>query len=183
MNHRQNKLENSARLADLSPQETLLKIGLGEHDIMCDIGAGSGIFTVPAARITKNAVYAIEINDEFIDIINEKARSEKLSNIKTLRVSDDHYDLDTASVDLAVLVTVFHEIDQKEPVLAEIKRVLKSTGKLAFIEFHKRETPMGPPVEHRISREEVIRICGANGFLVLNEFDVGDNFYCIVTGK
>ena len=183
MNHRQNKLENSARLADLSPQETLLKIGLGEHDIMCDIGAGSGIFTVPAARITKNAVYAIEINDEFIDIINEKARSEKLSNIKTLRVSDDHYDLDTASVDLAVLVTVFHEIDQKEPVLAEIKRVLKSTGKLAFIEFHKRETPMGPPVEHRISREEVIRICGANGFLVLNEFDVGDNFYCIVMGK
>lgn len=182
MNHRQNKLENPARIADLSPRETLLRIGLGEQDIICDIGAGSGIFTIPAARITKNTVCAIEINDEFIDIINEKARSEKLPNIKTLKVLDDRYDLETGSVDLAVMVTVFHEIDQKDPVLAEIKRILKSTGRLAFIEFHKRETPMGPPVDHRISREEVIRISGVNGFRVLNEFDVGDNFYCVVMG-
>lgn len=183
MNHRQNKLENPARIADLSPRETLVKIGLGEQDIICDIGAGSGIFTIPAARITENTVYAIEINDEFIDIINEKACRENLSNIKTVKVIDDRYNLDTASVDMAVLVTVFHEMDQKESVLTEIKRILKSTGKLAFIEFHKRDTPMGPPVDHRISREEVIRISEANGFRVLGEFDVGDNFYCIVMGK
>jgi|GEM_PF-2602649 len=69
MDHKQNKLENPDRLAELSPKETLMRIGLGEQDIICDIGAGSGIFTIPAARITANTVFALDINDEFLDII------------------------------------------------------------------------------------------------------------------
>jgi len=63
MDHKQNKLENLESIAELSPKETLLRIGLGEQDIICDIGAGSGIFTIPAARITKNTAFALEIND------------------------------------------------------------------------------------------------------------------------
>jgi len=56
MNHKQIELENPERLAELSPKDTLMRIGLGEKDIICDIGAGSGIFTIPAAGITKNTL-------------------------------------------------------------------------------------------------------------------------------
>ncbi|MTI60219.1 MAG: methyltransferase domain-containing protein [Firmicutes bacterium] len=180
MSHKQNKLENPERLAELSPQETLKKIGIHENDVICDIGAGSGVFAIPAAKITNNTVYALDINNELLEIIKEKAKKEKLSNIKTMKVTGDHYDIEADTVDCVILVTVLHEIENKDFILTEIKRIIKSRGKLAIIEFQKQQTPMGPPVSHRIGRDEVIRHCGSFGFSQIDELYLGDNFYCIV---
>lgn len=138
MDHKQNKLGNPERLAELSPKATLMRIGLGEQDIICDIGAGSGIFTIPAARITKNIVYAMEINDEFLEVIKEKAATQNLPNIVTMKVTGDHYDI------------------------------------------QQRQTPMGPPALHRLSKEEVTEMCGAIGFDITGEFDLGENLYCLL---
>ena len=180
MKHSQNKFEKQERILELNPEGTLKKIGLGENDVVFDIGAGSGVFTIPAAKITNNFVYALEINDEFIEIIKEKANSEKLLNIKTMKVSDNHYDIGANLVDVAILVTVFHEIKNRESLLCELKRIIKSTGKIAIIEFRKKQTPMGPPVEHRIGKDEITTIFSGYGFNVSDEFDLGDNLYCIV---
>lgn len=183
MSHIQTKLENAERLAELRPEETLKKIGLGEHDIICDIGAGSGIFTIPAAKITSNSVFALDINDELLGVITEKAREESLTNIFTVKVTGDGYNIETGSVDFVMLVAVLHEINNKANFLAEIKRIVKSTGKLVVIEFHKQQTPMGPPVIHRISRDEVAAICNEYGFRKSDEFSMGDNYYCLVLKK
>lgn len=180
MSRKQSKLENPRRLVELKPEITLKKIGLGESDVLCDIGAGSGVFTIPAAKITNNSVIALEISDELLEIIKEKAKSQNLSHISTIKVTDDQYDIEEETVDFVILVTVLHEIEKKDALLSEIKRILKSTGKLAIIEFHKQQTPMGPPVSHRIGKEEVVTICGGYGFNVFDEFDLGDNFYCIL---
>ncbi len=51
---------------------------------------------------------------------------------------------------------------------------------LAVTEFHKRETPMGPPTAHRMGKDEVKNILVNKGFTVLDDFDLGDNFYCLV---
>ena len=64
--------------------------------------------------------------------------------------------------------------------LEEVKRLLKNRGKLAVIEFHKRQTPMGPPLAQRLSREEVKELLSQRGFVMQEEFDLGDNFYCLV---
>lgn len=185
MSHQPGKFENPGRLAELNPIETLRKIGLGEHDVVCDIGAGSGIFTIPAAKLTSNSVFALDINDEFLEIIKEKAKVEELPNIKSMKVAGDHYnyDIEAEAVDLVILVTVFHEIANKDALLDELQRIIKKTGKIAIIDFHKRQTPMGPPVLHRIDREEVIELGAENGFVQLNEFDLGNNFYCIILVK
>jgi len=180
MEHRQNKLENPERIAELSPKETLMRIGLGEQDIICDIGAGSGIFTIPAARITVNTVFALDINDEFLAVINEKAAVQNLPNIITMKVTGDHYDIEAGTVDVVILVTVLHEIDDKGALLAEFKRIMKNKAKLAIIEFHKCQTPMGPPSAHRLGKEEVDEMCGAFGFVKTVEFDLGDNLYCLL---
>jgi len=180
MDHKQYKLENPERMAELSPKETLMRIGLGEQDIICDIGAGSGIFTLPAARITKNIVYAMEINDEFLAVIKGKAATQNLPNIVTMKVTGDHYDIQPGTADVVILVTVLHEIEDKNSMLAECKRIMKSKAKLAIIEFHKRQTPMGPPALHRLSKEEVAEMCGAIGFDITGEFDLGENLYCLL---
>lgn len=182
MNHLHNlkdKLESPERLSELSPEETLKRIGLGENDVVCDIGAGTGVFTIPAAQITKNSVFALDKNDELLEIIQQKARDKELANIKTVKVINNSFDIEDNSADFVILVTVLHEIEDKDAFLTEIKRIMKSTGRLSIIEFH-RKAPMGPPDALRLEVDEVSAMCSRVGLTLVDEFDIGSNFYCVV---
>ena len=183
MNQKQTKYESPIRLAELKPVETLRKIGLQDNHIVCDIGAGSGIFTIPAANFTNNTVYALEINDEMLEIIQRKAQSEGITNIKPIKVKNDHFDMEKDSVDIVLMVTVLHEINNNSVILKEVNKILKDDGKFVIIEFHKRETPMGSPTAHRIDKIEVEVMLRNRDFTVLDNFDLGDNFYCLVCMK
>ncbi|HYE67047.1 MAG TPA: methyltransferase domain-containing protein, partial [Anaerovoracaceae bacterium] len=110
-NSKQMRMENPLRIAELNPLETLIRIGLGENDTVCDIGAGSGIFTIPAAQITKNKVYALEIDDEMLEVIGEKMKNLSLSNIELVKVNGDKFPIEDQTVDFTLMVTVFHEIE------------------------------------------------------------------------
>lgn len=180
MNKKQLKYEAPTRLEELKPKETLIKIGLEGTHTVCDIGAGSGVFTIPASEITQNTVYALDINEEMLKIIRDKVTLSQIGNVVLKKVVDDHYDLPDNSIDFALMVTVLHEIESKMQSLKEVKRILKHNGKYLIIEFHKRQTAFGPPVEERLSKDEVKEMLGYMGFTPCNEFDLGDNFYCLV---
>lgn len=179
-NAKQMKMETPVRIAELDPMGTLRRIGLGENDAICDIGAGSGIFTVAAAQITREKVYALEIDDKMLDIIAAKADSIAASNIEPVRVEGDRLELTDQSVDLVIMVTVLHEILNTDALLKEVKRMLKKGGRIMVIEFHKSETPMGPPESHRIDRKETVKIIEDFGFSITEDFDLGENFYCVI---
>lgn len=183
MDNRRKKFENPLRLEELKPIETLKRIGLQENHVLCDIGAGSGVFTIPAATMTKNKVLALEINEELLSVIGEKAKKEGIRNIELIKVNDDHFAVEDDSVDIVIMVTVLHEITNTAVFLDEVKRLLKGRGKLAVIEFHKHETPLGPPVAHRMGRDEAKVLLDETGFVLLEEFDLGANFYCLVFQK
>lgn len=180
MTNKKLKLENPARIAELKPVETLKKIGLKEDSVVCDIGAGTGIFTIPAASITKKMVYALDIDDEMLSTIEQKSKDKTIKNIELIKVNGNQFEVKDKIADIILLVTVFHEIENKEVFLGELKRILNNLGKIAVIEFHKRATPMGPPVDHRIANEEVKRLFTKYGFSVNQDFDLGENFYCSV---
>ncbi|UWG95418.1 methyltransferase domain-containing protein [Dehalobacter sp. DCM] len=180
MNRKQLKFENPARLDELKPRETLLRIGLTENDTVCDIGAGTGVFTLPAAEITRNTVYALDINEDMLAILDDKIQSGQIKNIVLQKVRDKRYDLEDGSIAIALMVTVLHEVESKLQIIKEIKRILKENGKLAVIEFHKRPTTSGPPVEQRLSQDEVKEMMAYSDFTTCDEFDLGDNFYCLV---
>jgi ubiquinone/menaquinone biosynthesis C-methylase UbiE len=177
------KYENLIRLAELNPSVTLEKIGLRDNHTVCDIGAGSGIFTLPAAKISNNKVYALEINDEMLSIIGDKAKADGSSNIELVKVKGEIFDLADDTIDIFLMVTVLHEIKDRATLMAEVKRIINKNGRLAIIEFHKRETPMGPTINHRIGKEETIDIVISAGFMEIDSFDLGDNFYCLVFSK
>lgn len=174
------QLENPIRLAELDPAKTLIKAGLQETMNLCDIGAGSGIFSFPAAKLTSGDVYALEISDEMIQLLESRAEEHKLPNLKIKKVESEILPVDSGACDMAVMVTVLHELEDKPGMLQEIKRVLKEKGKLLVIEFHNGQTPMGPPSDHRISQEEAEETCNENGFQTIEDFSLGDNFYSIV---
>jgi ubiquinone/menaquinone biosynthesis C-methylase UbiE len=178
--HKVSKLENSARVAELNPKDTLIKAGFKDDMILCDIGAGTGLFSFPATEISNNTVFALEISDSMIDLLETKKAESNTNNLIIKKVKDDKLPLDSNSCEMALMITVLHELENKGFMLNEIKRILKDKGKLMVIEFHKRETPTGPPIDHRISEEFVEEICQRNGFKVKDKFSLGNNFYGIV---
>ena len=180
INHKLEKLENPARLAELAPETTLTRIGLTCGDSVCDIGAGSGIFTLPAARQTRGTVYAVDPNDELLQILEARANAEGLSNIRILRTGTFAYDIPAGSVDLVLLVTVLHEIEAKADLLREVARILKPSGSLCVIEFKKEPTPFGPPVDHRIAIDAVVSVCADSSFHEKERFLLGENLYCVM---
>lgn len=174
------KFENPKRLEELDPRNTLIKAGFQENMVLCDIGAGSGIFSLPAAQISSNDIYALELSEPMIELLKSRMTENKIRNLKIRKVDSEILPLENDVCDMALMVTVFHEIADKESMLREIKRILKEKGRFMIIEFHKKETPIGPPVDHRISEEVVEEICNHNNFMTIEKFTMGDNFYGII---
>lgn len=169
-----NKLENPKRITELNPKETLIKIGLSDRSTFCDIGAGTGVFTYAAAEITAKDIYAVEISGEMREILRLK------NNGQNVIIEDSAQNVPTDSCDVVLLCTVLHELDNIPDMMGEIRRILKHDGVLAIIEFHKEATPMGPPVDHRISESETVETLMKNEFVKINRFKLGDNFYCLI---
>ena len=169
-----NKFENPERVTELNPKETLIKLGLSKHDVFCDIGAGTGIFTYAADEITADTIYAIEIAEAMREILHLK------NNIPNVRIEDSIQKVPTDSCDVVLLCTVLHELDNIPAMMQEIERIMKYSVVLAIIEFHKEVTPMGPPVERRISERETVETLRSNELVKSKGFKLGNNFYCLI---
>lgn len=183
MKHSISNLERPERVLQLEPAVTIERMGIQEGQLVADIGAGTGIFTLPIGEKTKHTVYAIDVDEALLSVVAEKSALKKIENIQCMKVAGFEYDLPDGHLDFALMVTVFHEIEEKQALLKEIYRVLKFNGKLGMIEFHKRETPIGPPLDHRIGFDEVKEICEENGFALAETFTIGDSFYCTIFRK
>ena len=171
------KFESPARLGELNPAVTLKNIGLEHGDVFCDIGSGTGIFTVEAAKITDNTVYAIDTSDDMLKITEGKCEALGLKNVMTIHPEGFSYPIADGQCDVVLLSTVIHEIDEKAALLKEIHRILAPQGKLVIIELHKRETPIGPPVGHRISEEQLQQIAEEHSFVQDSLTSLGENLY------
>jgi len=171
------KLENPRRVAELAPAATLARLGLRDGQTLCDIGAGSGLFSLAAARITSGAVWAADIDAELLAELDTRARAEGLANLHILPVSGCAYPIPDGSADWALLVTVLHEIPARHALLAELRRLLKPAGRAVLVEFHAGRTPMGPPPAHRLGAPEAESLFTGAGFAKEQEFSLGENLY------
>jgi len=176
-------LDDEQRLGILQPEKTLIRIGLKEGDVLCDIGAGTGAFAIPAAKMTTNTIYALDVEQEMLDIIRAKATEEKLPNIALLKVTEDDIGMPRESVDIALMSTVLHHIAVQPIYLQKIGDMLKPKGTLAIIEFHKHETEKGPSLEHKIASESLAELLRQAQFQVTETFDLGPDLYCMVAKK
>ena len=177
------KFDNPARLAELRPAETLQRIGLASDGVLCDIGAGTGVFTLPAAAITHNAVYALDVSDDMLSIIARKSELAGATNIYRVKVTEAGFNVAPGVADIVLMCSMLHGIPNQTQFLADATALLKPDGRIAVIEFHKRETPMGPPPDRRMSRDELLQTANAAGLSQVEAFDLGENFYCAVFMK
>ncbi|MFT9077667.1 class I SAM-dependent methyltransferase [Ethanoligenens sp.] len=174
------KLDNPKRIEELNPSDTLRRIGLKDSDAFCDVGAGTGIFTFEAAEQTKSDVYAVEISHEMLDILQSKMQER---NVKNIILKKSVQDVPSDSCRVVLLCTVLHELRDFEHVIGEVKRIITNNGTLAIIEFHKRQTLMGPPVDSRMSPSQVEERLLQHGFYKTDYFELGENFYGMIFSK
>jgi len=143
----------------------LLKIK--EGSVVADIGAGSGWFTVRAARRVqaKGKVYAVEINPRFLKHIERRAADENLSNIQTVLGKEDDPLLPPDALDAVLILKTYHEIAQPIQVLSHLRQSLKPDALLGIIDKN------GNGKDHGISKRTIINEAKEAGYSLVDEYD------------
>jgi SAM-dependent methyltransferase len=142
-------------------------LGIASGKDVADIGAGSGWFSVRAARRvgSTGVVYAIDINPEAIRYIERRVHKESLSNVKTILSKSDDPLLPNNSVDAVLLLKTYHEVADPITLLEHLRPALKPGAKVGVIDRN------GNGTDHGINREVVIEEAGKAGYHLLNTYD------------
>lgn len=177
------KFESEKRISMLKPKETLLRAGLKDGMVLCDIGAGTGLFTFIGAKITNDKVYALDVSDDMIHLLNKRKNEWKMDNVVVQKVDGRSIPLKESSLNMAIMITVLHEVADCDLQIKEIKKVLKEGGRLLIVEFHKKEMKMGPALKDRLSEEEVDALCLGHQLKKIESFDMDEVFYACIYEK
>jgi ubiquinone/menaquinone biosynthesis C-methylase UbiE len=151
---------------------------------VADIGAGSGYYT---SRISKRLgptgrVYATDIQPGMIALLNRRITSEGLTNVTTILGAMDDPKLPPKSVDLAIMVDVYHELQQPQLFLQRLKDAFKPGGRLVLLEFRKEDATVPILEVHKMSVAEVKAELEAEGFALERVIDVLPWQHIIVLG-
>ena len=169
----------------LNPQEALKQLKLKDDFVVADFGSGSGGWVMPLAKQVEGGdVYAIDILEEPLSALRAKADLEKLYNIKTIQSDVEKPTGSTLAdslCDLVLMTNLLFQVDSKEKVLAEGKRVLKEKGKILVVDW-KKDAPLGPK-EGRIGAEEVKKIAKGLKLKVEKQFTAGIYHYGLILVK
>lgn len=164
-------LEDPRRDEYQKPREVMMALGIRPGEVIADIGSGSGYFTLRFAAHVGDAgkVYAVDIDPDMVRFLNRRLRDAGLRNVQTILAEPNDPLLPDASVDRFVVVDTWHHIEDKAGYLALMKKMLKPGGQVVMIDFQKKELPLGPPLQMKIAREDLVRQMEANGFRLAKE--------------
>ena len=118
------------------PDEVMNALGVGSGSAVADVGCGRGYFTFKfAARVGREGkVFGVDLREDELADIRERAKREGLSQIETVRGSDDDPHLPAATLNAVLVMNSYHEFDDHSAILAAIYRALKPGGLLALID-------------------------------------------------
>ena len=135
---------------------------------MADIGAGTGYFAFPLAKKAAKVI-AIDIDQRFLDYIEQKKQAEKIgANIETRLTTPNASGLKPGEADMVLIVDTFHHIENRIEYLKKLKGMLGKGGVLVIIDFKKQKPPPGPPINLRLAPEQVESELKSAGFALLS---------------
>jgi cyclopropane fatty-acyl-phospholipid synthase-like methyltransferase len=164
-------LEDPKRDAYQKPHEVMQALALREGEVVADIGSGSGYFTLRfAAHVGETGrVYGVDIDPDMLRHLNRRIRDAGLRNVQTVLAEPNDPLLADRSIDRFVVVDTWHHIDDQAKYLGLMKKMLKPGGQVVMIDFQKKPLPLGPRLEMKIAREDLIQQMETNGFRLANE--------------
>ena len=168
-----------------NPIETLKLLGISKSTSeLADFGCGYGTFTIPAAKIIKGKIYAIDIESELIRIVEKKAKENNLANV--VPILRDFMSVGSGLEDLSVdFVMLFNILHAEKPVdlLREAYRILRVGGKVGIIHWIYDEPISGLPLDIKPRPEDCKRWAKYVGFSFEQEFDLKPYHFGIAMRK
>jgi len=142
-------------------------LGIAPGKVVADIGAGSGWFSVRAAkRVTGSGkVFAVDINPEAAEYIKKRADKEGLPNVETIVSKPDDPQLAASSVDAVLLLKTYHEVENPVALLRNLKAALRPGAKVGVIDKN------GNGEDHGVNKDVVVREMKQAGFKLVNDYD------------
>ncbi|MFV1975347.1 MAG: class I SAM-dependent methyltransferase [Candidatus Scalindua sp.] len=166
--------------------EIMERLHLEAGDIVADIGAGSGYFTIPlASRVgEKGLVFAEDIQIEMINHISRKVDALGLKNVRVIFGKTEDPSLLDNFINLAFLANTYHELETPFLLLENIKKDLRHYGKLAIIDWDPtKKSPFGPPIEEKVPEDIVIKEVERTGFELIEKHNFMPYHYFLVFQK
>jgi predicted methyltransferase len=166
-------LEDPKRGEWQKPEKVMAKLRLKSGETVADLGAGSGYFTLRFAQAVgpQGKVYAVDIDPEMLDYIRQRARDSNVQNIQLVQALPHDPKLPPTSVDMIFICDTLHHISERSTYFPLLAKALRPGGRLVNIDFYKKPLPLGPPLEMKIDKQEMIEEAKAAGFHVVQDFD------------
>ncbi len=163
--------ESRQREEDLALLLEALKIKPG--DTVCDLGCGNGFYTLQLAKLVgeQGKVLAVDIQPEMLHLLQERAKAEGITNIEPVTGTQVDPGLKPESVDLILLVDVYHEFSHPHQMLQAMRRALKPGGRIALAEFREEDPSVPIKPLHKMSKKQILKEFPPSGYKLAEEFD------------
>ncbi len=166
-------LDRSDRAERERPDAVLDALTLRDGMVVADVGAGSGYFTLRLARRVgaTGHVIATDVQPEMLAMVKERAAAAGLANVETRLVMPDDAGLAPASIDLALMVDVYHELADPAAVVGGLRRALKPGGRLVLVEYRGEDPEVPIKPEHKMTLAQIKAELEPMGFRLVDDLE------------
>jgi ubiquinone/menaquinone biosynthesis C-methylase UbiE len=155
--HNKDVLIDDERVSEQPAEEIISRADINMGDIVADLGCGNGYFAIPLTEMAYR-VLALDVSHEMLDDLLDRANDAQREKLRPIQCELPELPLRTSGVDHVLMVNVLHEIGDKEVMAKEIMRVLSEGGTVSIVDFQKRPTKRGPPLEERIDESDIPKL-------------------------
>jgi len=165
-------LERNTRQKEENVALALKHMQLTPQSVVADIGAGTGYYTFRITdKVPDGKVYAVEVQDAFVKALQDRKKKLGIMNVEVVKGGRKTINLPDASLDLALMVDVYHELEYPQEMLQAIYKALKPGGKLLLLEYRAENPALRIKKLHRMSVEQANKELQANGFRLYKKED------------
>ncbi len=166
-------LVRGSREREEQPQKIMDALQVKPGQQVCDYGCGNGFYTLRLAQLVgpKGKVYAVDIQQEMLDILATRYEPRGIRNIHPVLATDKDPQLPAGKLDLLLMVDVYHELSYPSEVLRAIHKNLKPNGTIALVEYREEDPTVPIKPLHKMSQPQALKELTANGFKLVRQFD------------
>ena len=177
-------LERKEREMEETTALLLKNLAVKQRMVIADIGAGSGYYSALLSKMVGTGkVFAVDVESEMIAYLNKRIKKEKLSHILPVLSSEQKVSLPDNTIDMMLLVDVYHEFSYPYEMALSMRAALKPGGKLVLVEFKFEDLTVPIKTIHKMSEAQAIKEFKAAGFIFDKNIDNLPWQHCMVFTK